>query len=105
MERQQYGLKIDFWNVNGLSEERASDDLLHNEFRKYDTLFLGKVWQYKGNLNNLHHPLGYFHDFVYIKNFNKKGLQSEGILVYYRTDSKKKFQSMISHQKILFGLR
>ena len=26
MERQQYGLKVGFWNVNWLSEEKASDD-------------------------------------------------------------------------------
>ena len=84
MERQQCGLKVDLWNVNGLSEERASDDLLQNEIRKYDIFLLGETWQYKDNLDNLHHPLGYFHDFVYRKNFNKKGRPSEGILVYYR---------------------
>ena len=33
MERQQYGLKVGFWNVNGLSEEKASDDLLQNKIR------------------------------------------------------------------------
>ena len=83
MERQQYGLKVDLWNVNWLSEERASDDLLQNEIRKYDIFFLGETRQYKDNLDNFHHPLGYFHDFVYRKNFNKKGRPSEGILVYY----------------------
>ena len=63
MERQQYGLKVDLWKVNWLSEERASDDLLQNEIRKYDIFFLGETRQYKDNLDNFHHPLGYFHDF------------------------------------------
>ena len=52
MERQQYGLKVGFWNVNELSEEKASDDLLQNEIRKYDILFLGETWQYNENLDN-----------------------------------------------------
>ena len=42
MGRQQYGLKVGFGNLNGLSEEKASDVLLQNEIRKYDILFLGK---------------------------------------------------------------
>ena len=42
MGRQQYGLKVGFENLNGLSEEKASDVLLQNEIRKYDILFLGK---------------------------------------------------------------
>ena len=67
-------------------EGKASDDLLQNEIRKYDILFLGETWQYKDNLYNLHHPLGYFHDFVYRKNFSKEGLPTEGILVYYRSE-------------------
>ena len=52
MERQQYGLKVGFWKVNELSEEKASDDLLQNEIRKYDILFLGGTWQYNENLDN-----------------------------------------------------
>ena len=80
MERQQYGLKVGFWDKNQLSEEKASDDLFQNEIRKYDILFLGETWRYKDDHDNLHHPLGYFHDFVYRKNFNKKGCPTEGTL-------------------------
>ena len=40
----------------------------------------------KDNFDNLHHPLGHFHDFVYTKNFNKKGCRSGSILVYYRSE-------------------
>ena len=92
MRRQQYGLKAGFWNVDGFSEEKASDDLLQDEIRKYDILFLGETWQHKYNLNSLHYPLGYFHDFVYKNNFNKKRRPSCGILVYYRL----KFQGRVS---------
>ena len=34
----------------------------------------------------MHHSLSYFHDFVYRKNFNKKGRPSGGILVCYRCE-------------------
>ena len=86
MGRQQYGLKVGFENLNGLSEEKASDVLLQNEIRKYDILFLGKKWQYKDNVDNSHHPLRSFYDFVYRKNFDKKGHPSGFILVYYHSE-------------------
>ena len=45
MERQQKGLQVGFWNVNGLfSEEKASNHLLQNDI-KYNVLFLGKTGQ------------------------------------------------------------
>ena len=94
MRRQQYGLKAGFWNVDGFSEEKASDDLLQDEIRKYDILFLGETWQHKYNLNSLHYPLGYFHDFVYKNN-----------LFITVLSFKEEYQSMIRHQKIFFGLR
>ena len=107
MERQQYSLKLGFWNVNGLSEEKASDDLLQNEIRRYDILFLGGTWQYKDKLDNLHHPLGYFYYFVYRKNFNKerRGIYPLGVYLFITVVScKENFQSIISHRRILFGL-
>ena len=73
MERQQYGLKVGFWNVNCLLKEKASVDLLQNEIRDYDilfclklenmtsvvsesmtSLFLIEAWLYKDKLDNLH---------------------------------------------------
>ena len=102
MKRQHYGLNV--WNVNGLSEEKASDDLLQNEIRKYGILFLGETWQCKDNLDKLHHPLGYFHDFVFKENFNKKVRSFRVILVCYSSELQGKVQSII-YQKISFGLR
>ena len=72
--------------LNGLSEEKASDHLLQNENRKYYILFLGETWQHKDNLDNFHHPLGYFHDFVYRKNFNERGGSSGGMLFHCRSE-------------------
>ena len=68
MEKEQYGLKVDFWNANGLSEKNASDDSLQNEIGKYEIFFLGMTGQYKEKLKRLHFTLGYLHDFVYRKN-------------------------------------
>ena len=53
------------------------------KLKKYDILFLGETWQYKANLDNLHHHLGHFHDFVYRKNFNTNGVPPG--VVYYRS--------------------
>lgn len=36
-EMEQYDLKLDFWNVNRLLDEKASDDFLQNEIRKHET--------------------------------------------------------------------
>ena len=69
MERQQYGLKVDLWNVNWLSEERASDDLLQNEIRKYDIFFLGEAWQYKDNLDNFPSSFRIFPRFCLLEEF------------------------------------
>ena len=74
MERQQYSLKVGFWNVNGLSEEQASDDLLQNEIREYDILFLGETWQYKDKRDNLDHPLGYSVNLFTRRSLTKKGV-------------------------------
>ena len=68
MEKEQYDLKVDFSNANGLSEENASDDSLQDEITKYEILFLGMTGQYKEKLDKLHFTLGYLQDFVYRKN-------------------------------------
>lgn len=67
-----------------LEHKQASDDLLHNKIRKYDILVL--VETQKHSLDNVHHPLGYFNNFVYRKNFNKKPRPFRDILAYYRSE-------------------
>ena len=34
------GLKIGFWNINDLSEEKMSDEAFRGKINKYDILFL-----------------------------------------------------------------
>ena len=55
--------------------------------RKYDIIFLGQTLQKK---DNLHHTLGYFHDFVYRENFNKDWRPCGTILVYCRSELQEK---------------
>ena len=83
----------------------ASEDLLQNEKRKYDILFLGETWQYTDNFDNLHYPIWYFDDFVYEKILTKKSASPGLYLLITAVSRKERFQSMIRHQKILFGLR
>jgi len=50
------GLKVGFWNINGLTDEKSSDDLFQEEIKKFDILFLNETWQSKTNIDTLHHP-------------------------------------------------
>ena len=82
----------------GSQRKKVSDDLLQNEIKKYDILFLDETWQYKDNLDNFHHLSGYFHVFFTGRISNKgalTGLYSFIIVV----SNKEEFQSMISLQK------
>ena len=53
------GLKIGFWNINGLSEEKMSNEAFKGEINKYDILFLRETCLRRSNINNLSHPNGY----------------------------------------------
>ena len=61
--------------------------------------------QSKYNLDNLHHSLGYFHDFVYKKSLTKKRVPPGIYLLVTVVSCKAEFRSMVSHSKILFALR
>ena len=39
MELQQYGLKVGFWNVNGLSEEKPDDDYYRMKLESMTSFF------------------------------------------------------------------
>ena len=45
------GLKIGFWNINGLSEEKMSDEAFKGEINKNDILFLCETWLRRENIN------------------------------------------------------
>ena len=70
------GLKIGFWNINGLSEEKISDKVFKREINKYDILFLCETWLRRENINNLRHPNGYLRYFAFRNKRRKKGRPS-----------------------------
>ena len=72
------GLKIGFWNINGLSEEKMSDEAFKGEINKYDILFLCETWLRRENINNLRHPNEYLCNFVFRNKRRKKGRPSGG---------------------------
>ena len=72
------GLKIGFWNINGLSEEKMSDEAFKGEINKYDILFLCETWLHRKNINNLMHLSGYLCNFVFRNKRRKKGRPSGG---------------------------
>ena len=47
------GLKIGFWNINGFSEEKMSDEAFKGEINKYDILFLCETWLRREIINNV----------------------------------------------------
>ena len=73
------GLKIGFWNINGLSEEKMSDEAFKGEINKYDILFLCETWLCSENINNFRHPNGYLCNFVFTNKRRKKGHPSVGV--------------------------
>ena len=85
------GLKIGFWNINDLSEEKMSDEAFRGEINKYDILFLCETWLSVKNINNLRHPNGCLCNFVFRNKSRKKGgpWKGGGGLVYFRNKLKK----------------
>ena len=72
------GMKIGFWNINGLSEEKISDEAFKVKINKYDILFLCETWLHRENINNLRHPNGYLCNFVLEIKGEKKAVHLGG---------------------------
>ena len=88
------GLKIRFWNIIGLSEEKMSDEVFKREINKYDILFLCETWLHRENIINVSYPNGYLCNFVFRSKRRKKGRPSwgwgwVGVLVYFRSEFNK----------------
>ena len=69
------GLKIGFWNINGLSEEKMSDEVFRKEINKYDILLLCETLLRWENIDNLSHPNGYLCNSIFRNNRRQKGEQ------------------------------
>ena len=80
------GLSTDFWNINGLLEEKSENDIYQKYINKFDIFFLLETWKLETSTNNLLFPVGYLHIKICRKTKNKKGRVSGDILVYDRKE-------------------
>ena len=84
-------LKIGFWNINGISEDKISDDLFHREIENFDIVFISETWQTNENIEQMKHPPNYIVKYnCRSKGCKKRGRFSGGILWYYRKSLKNK---------------
>ena len=81
------GLKVDFWHVNRLPEEKFKEDFL-KQIQLFDIIFLSEMWHREDSAYKMLHLHGYLHKKVHRKNKKRKGRVSWGILVYYKKELK-----------------
>ena len=82
------GLKVAFWNVNGLPEEKFKEDFFLKQIQLLDIIFLPETWHREDSADKMLHPHGYLYENVYRKNKKRKGRATGGILVYYKKELK-----------------
>ena len=85
---EKSGLKVGFWNVNGLPEEKSKEDFFLKQIQLFDIIFLSETWHREDSADKMLHPHGYLYENVYRKNKKRKGRASWGILVYYKKELK-----------------
>ena len=44
---EKSGLKVGFWNVNGLPEEKSKEDFFLKQTQLFDIIFLSETWHRK----------------------------------------------------------
>ena len=97
------GLSIDFWNINGLSEEKSENDIYQKYINKFDIIFVSETWKSETFINKLQHPAGNLHVSICRKTKNKKGWTSGGILFYYRKELSNSLSVLDkSHENIIW---
>lgn len=77
-------IKIGFWNINGLTPEKTSDNVFKNEINKHDIIFLSETWQRGETNESIFVPEGFFRRAVPRKSRKKRGRPSGGIAVYFK---------------------
>ena len=45
MDLKNLGLRVGFWNIDGLNEQKLGDSLFESEGKKFDILFLTEIWK------------------------------------------------------------
>lgn len=68
------GLKVDLWNVNGLSEENSKEDFFVKQIHLFDIDFVPETWQREDCADKMIHSHGFFYQNIYrkIKTENKR---------------------------------
>ena len=82
----KYGLKVGFWNVNGLPKEKPKEVFFLKQIQLFDIILLSETWHREDSADKMLHPHGYLYENVYRKNKKRKGRTSTGILVYYKKE-------------------
>lgn len=86
MDSENNYLRVGFWNINGLSEEKSANDIHQIYINNFDLIFLLETWKSKTYINKFQHIVGSLHVNICGKTKNKKGRTSGSILVYYRKE-------------------
>ena len=95
--KNNYGLKVGFWNVNGLSREKTSDDYFQKHIQLFDIIFLSETWHEEGSGDQMHHPNGYLYESIFRKNKKRKGRSTT------KKNIKIVYQFLKDRLKISFG--
>ena len=59
-ENNNFGLKIGFWNINGLSKEKSENDIYQEHINKFDIIFLSETCKSESSIHDLQHPRDIF---------------------------------------------
>lgn len=68
MDKGALGFKIGFLNINGLNDQKTTDNHFQTESRKFDMLLLSETWETEETLMQLQHLYGYLYICVCTKN-------------------------------------
>ena len=55
----KFGLKVGFWNVNGLPEEKSKEEFFLKQVQLFDIIFLSETWNREDSADKILHPHGY----------------------------------------------
>ena len=72
------GLKVGFWNINGLPEEKSEEDFFLKQLQLCDIIFLSETWHRENSADKMFGSHGCLYGNVYRKIKNGKEENLEG---------------------------
>ena len=84
MDQNLVELKVGFWNVNGLNNDKLNDNSFIKTVEQYDLLFLIETWHSETSIDSLNFPERYYKFHVFRKKGKCKGRKSGGIIALSR---------------------